>query len=138
MTSNPLQPLKPTKSSDDSNMGATSGSQSQTSHNPNAKSPQANTGRDEGARSFKSVPEAGASSATRSGGSSEVLRYLDSIEEFVGKARTALSASSRDGSSQSNERQANERQTNEGGPRSSRSEDASQGNDRTRSNPNAL
>ncbi len=137
MTSTPLQPLKP---NDDSRTGSATGSQSQSNKQPNAKTPQSADSRDEGARSFRSVPEAAAASSARSGGSSEVLGYLNSIEEFVGKARKALSTSSRDSTSQ-----ATERQSNEGGPRASHTEDAEQGaarqgNDRqgNRSNPTTV
>jgi hypothetical protein len=125
MTSTPLYPNKP---NDDSRTAT--GSKGQSSQQPNAKAPQGSDSRDEGARSFRSVPETAAASSTRVGGSSEVLGYLNSIEEFAGKARKALSTSSRDGTSQ-----ATERQTNEGGPRASHTEDAEQrdarqGNDR--------
>lgn len=140
MTNNPLQPLKPLKPNDDSasRTGTASGSQGPSNQQSSAKTPQSATSRDAGARSFRSVPEAGASSSTRGGGSSDVLSCLDSIDEFVAKARKALSASSRDSTSQ-----ATERQSNEGGPRSSRTEDDEKGSnrqdsERSRNNPTQI
>lgn len=123
MTSNPLKPIDDSAS----RTGNASGSQSQSNQQPNTKNTQGQsaTSRDAGARSFRSVPETGASSATRGGGSSDVLSCLDSIDEFVAKARKALSASGRDGASQGTERQ-----SNEAGSRSSNTEDDEQGSDR--------
>lgn len=102
MTNNPLHPVTPAKDA-----GSAPGTQSQSSRPTSAKTPEA-AGRDDGARTFRSTPEAASTTSTRVGGSSEVLGYLNSIEEFVGKARKALSASSRDGTSQATERQSNE------------------------------
>ena len=118
MTSNPLQPQK---SNDESSTRTAPAVGSTSVANPSqpSKTPQSATQRDEGTRSFRAVPEVAATVAPKVGGSAEVLACLNTISEFVGKARKALGAMGQDGVSQ-----ATDRQTNEGGPRASKTEDA--------------
>ena len=103
--------------------GSTSGAQRPTASQASPKTPQG-----AGARPLRTNSEAPPASAAPVGGSAEALGYLDSISEFVERARKALSTSSSDdrqrsSGGQTSARQGKERQDNEGGACSSHGED---------------
>lgn len=145
MTTTPIQPLGQPSSQpstpnvrsarDDASTrpGGPSGSTNPSTPTVGAK-PASNAGsRDEGTRSFRTNPEAGASSQGRDAGSAETLRLLDSIEENLGKLRSALGASSRQGSNKPSDRPSSDSPT-----RTSHTEDGERnapGGDRTRNMP---
>lgn len=133
MTINPIQPTKGNRDEAPMRTDGAGAPQGQSSTNPTSKSAAPASGRDDGSRSFRSGSESPASSTSGDGASPEILRCLDGIQEYVGKLRTALGASSRGGT-----KEATDRQSNEGGWQSKGASSAAPSTDANRSQPSKM